>query len=65
MLNVYDEPPAVDTLAWSVCPLSVVMDIPTAEIPKGCDGTLTVSPYAGCASLSLLLLLVLPLYRKS
>jgi hypothetical protein len=22
------------------------MDIPTVEIPNGCDGTLTVSPYA-------------------
>jgi hypothetical protein len=35
------------------------MDIPTVEIQNGCDGTLTVSPYSDCASLSLLLLLVL------
>jgi hypothetical protein len=31
MLNVCDEPPAVGTLAWSVCPFSVVMDIPTVQ----------------------------------
>ena len=31
MLNVCDEPPAVGTSAWSVCPFSVVMDIPTVE----------------------------------
>jgi hypothetical protein len=44
MLNVCDEPPAVGTLAWSVCPFSVVMDMPTAEIPNRWEGTLTVSP---------------------
>jgi hypothetical protein len=61
MLNVYDEPPAVGTLAWSVCPFLVVMDMPTVEAPNGCDGTLTVSLYAGCISVSLLPLLLLPL----
>jgi len=42
---------AVGTVAWSVCPFSVIMDIPTVEAPNGYDGTLTVSPYVGCASL--------------
>ena len=35
ILNVCDEPPAVGTSAWSVCPFSVVMDIPTVETPNG------------------------------
>ena len=61
MLNVCDEPPAVGTVAWSVCPFSVAMDIPTVEAPNGCDGTLTVSLYDGCVSVPLLPLLLLPL----
>jgi hypothetical protein len=39
MLNVCDDPPAVGTLAWSVYPFSVVMDIATVvmDIPTVMD----------------------------
>jgi hypothetical protein len=43
MLNVHDAPPAVAMFAWSVYPFAVVMDIPTDDVPNGCDGTVTVS----------------------